>query len=408
MPRNLLQLMQDEPQDWMRVDTSVLGEEPEPLAPPAPMPASVPVTGGQAPLLPEPTPALRQAFSDVEGPDEELRAAQAEDADNRQSGRVSDALYAAFTRSPVQFRDRGGSATGELLHERGQKRQGEQDKLNAEMTRARIAASGARGPGHSAEQNELMKVHAEMGRRKLANEEADRADKAAEKDREKRELEADRRELGKVLKMDLTDMSREGITLLAKRTGADQVLEDRRSARTARGAGGGKRDDGMKMTAGETAKIGDLDTASQVMDDLWNTFGAKAGDAKAALAQFVPATKAKEYNDERRVTAQVVGGILEGGKLTEEDFARYYSMLPDPSDSASRAKAKWDAVKRLLHTRRSTLVKTLKDVGFKVGGLDPASAPQGARVRVSNGKETLEIDEADVAAAEADGFKRVR
>lgn len=143
-------------------------------------------------------------------------------------------------------------------------------------------------------------------------------------------------------------------------------LEALRQKTADAGAGG---DSGLKMTAGETAKIADLDVASQTMDDLWGTFGTKAGGALAGAAQWLPATQAKQYNDERRVTAQVVGGILEGGKLTEDDFRRYYEMLPDPADSFERAKAKKEAVSRLLKTRRDIQVKTLKKAGFKTGGL---------------------------------------
>jgi hypothetical protein len=180
------------------------------------------------------------------------------------------------------------------------------------------------------------------------------------------------------------------------------------------GPGGkpGDKPDGRDLPAGEVAKIADLDAATKLIDNLWGAYEAKADEGYSGLSQWMPATKAKQYNDERRVAAQVIGGILEGGKLTEDDFKRYYGMLPDPSDGSERAQAKRDAIRSLISTRRGVQVTTLGGAGFNTGGLSgktgkPAGDFDLGGVRmVSPSGKTGTMDPAEAAEAEKNGWRR--
>ena len=325
----------------------------------------------------------------AQGRDNELLRAQRDDARSRNQGRASDALYAAFSRRGLQNTGGGTDTAGELLKRRAVE-QGEADKTRKAGERMADRASLAKVLGVDEEQlaglsdEGLSKVlGVKVGERKaaaaadLAKTRATAAataaqaalDRKTQAEKDERAWKEGQTNQGQTFKAGESEKERQA------RLTAASIAAKRRAT-----GSGGKANDGMKMTAGETAKIADFDTATKLLDGLGTTYATKASGPGAGLTQWLPATNAKQYNDERKVTAQVVGGILEQGKLTDSDFERYYGMLPDPSDSKERAEAKLAAVRKLIQTRRNTNVETLKNVGFKTGGLDAQRAPTNGDV----------------------------
>jgi hypothetical protein len=172
--------------------------------------------------------------------------------------------------------------------------------------------------------------------------------------------------------------------LIERETGLQRIraegAETRRTqAEKARGGGAGG---GKILPSTETAKVGDLDSAVRMVDQLMTTRSQKADKWHSGVSQYLPATDAAEYQDTARTAAQVVGYILEGGKLSDADVPRYVRMLPTAGDSDSRAQSKVQNIKRLLSLKRQGQLEAFGRAGYRVidlleQGKDPSaeSAP---------------------------------
>jgi hypothetical protein len=132
---------------------------------------------------------------------------------------------------------------------------------------------------------------------------------------------------------------------------------------------------GPNIPASEVANYGGIDAAVTMLDGLMKIRDDKAGGALAGLAQYMPGTDAAQYSDAQRAAAQTVGLILEGGKLAEGDLSRYMAMLPSAGDSAERARAKVEGIKRMLATKKAAQFSALKAAGYNTGSLTPEVAP---------------------------------
>lgn len=125
---------------------------------------------------------------------------------------------------------------------------------------------------------------------------------------------------------------------------------------------------GQNLPAGEAAKVGELDAGINILNDLRRNYLKKTGTF-SGLAQHVPGTDAASFNDDRKTAAQVVGGQIEGGKLTEDDFARYYSdFMPSPGDSRERALAKMANLEAKLQAKKKAALSAFNNAGFDVSG----------------------------------------
>lgn len=168
------------------------------------------------------------------------------------------------------------------------------------------------------------------------------------------------------------------------------------------------------------AEFASYDAATSALDRLLNSFESKGMDSTAAKAAGLATnvgitnTDAGQYIDEMRSAMQGAGTILENGKLAAGDEVKYAKLMPQPGDSLQRARAKIDNLKRLLQEKRTRAYQDLEAAGYRTPQAekpkqDSAAAPAAVadKVRVTNGQEVLEIDEADVEAAEADGYKRM-
>lgn len=157
------------------------------------------------------------------------------------------------------------------------------------------------------------------------------------------------------------DAARHANELDAARIAAGQKLEDeKRKAATPK-----------PVTGAEASQIGTLQTGANVMDELGKAWDADI-EWHSGLTQVVPGTDAKQYSNKANVAAQIVGGILEEGKLGEADLPRYKAMMPQPGDSLETKTKKVETVKRMLELKRQGKVRGLGEAGYDVGGFSGA------------------------------------
>lgn len=159
----------------------------------------------------------------------------------------------------------------------------------------------------------------------------------------------------------------------------DEADANRRNARQVasiqhRGAGGVA--GGGKVIPAETiSTIANYQTGRDALDALGAEFDNKTGFFSGA-AQHFPGTDASKYTDTMKSTAQIVGQILEGGKLSESDLPRYLEMMPQPGDGADRKASKIATLKRLLDAKEQNTVSALGSSGYATGGLTQPRLPK--------------------------------
>ena len=124
------------------------------------------------------------------------------------------------------------------------------------------------------------------------------------------------------------------------------------------------------VTAAVVAQLGDFKAAGAQLKEVGSAWKEKAGEWYSGITQLSPRSESTEYNDLKKVAAQTIGRILEGGKLTDADVQRYADMLPSPWDSEERAKQKIDNIQKLLTTQRKARIQTLGAAGYDVEELE--------------------------------------
>jgi hypothetical protein len=161
-----------------------------------------------------------------------------------------------------------------------------------------------------------------------------------------------------------------------------------------------------QIPAGEAASLGQYDAATQTLDDLGGEWDDKTGEFSGVM-QYLPGTTAARYTDAQRGAAQTVGTVMEEGKLTDADLQKYMDLTPTAGDGKERKTEKITRLKKMLEDKKRTKIEGFRQSGFDVSGYDRSTAPTvaGKKIKVTNGKETLSIDPADLAEAEADGFR---
>lgn len=137
------------------------------------------------------------------------------------------------------------------------------------------------------------------------------------------------------------------------------------------------------LPASQVNEISDLRTAQDSVDSLLTEFKKSVqsktfGDQMAARGEkYIPNTDIAQYNNSANVTAQAVGIILEGGKLSEADLPRYKAMLPQPGDSVDTAEKKARKIKELLHLKEANRVQGLGATGYRTPGARQQQPPGG-------------------------------
>lgn len=173
----------------------------------------------------------------------------------------------------------------------------------------------------------------------------------------------------------ISKMTRKGFEDHIKRQAAFELVRMKQKHGSA-GLG-----DGKQLPATQVTELADYQTAGKQVDDLMASFeGGAAGGmfekVKGKLGEWTGTNIGpQEYLDQMKATAQVVGTILEGGKLSESDLPRYMDLMPKPGDSKERATSKRDNIKRLLADKRAGRIKGLRDSGYNA---KDTAAPESA------------------------------
>ena len=144
----------------------------------------------------------------------------------------------------------------------------------------------------------------------------------------------------------------------------DIALRERQVALAERTAAGKSLGGGNDLTAAKAGELGQLNSAEGALDNIQLEFN-KLGSG-AFLTQIFPTTDASKFENNRIATAQTIGTILEGGKLTDPDFEKYLNLMPSQSDSKGTATHKINTVKKMIELSRSGQLKSLQQAGFDV------------------------------------------
>jgi hypothetical protein len=127
-----------------------------------------------------------------------------------------------------------------------------------------------------------------------------------------------------------------------------------------------------QLPAGEAVKVGELDAALGMLKDVGEAHS-KLGTG-SSFAQWIGGTKSAQYRDQMKVAAQVIGGILEGGKLTDPDYARYLEMMPKAGDFSPTAMNKVRSVAALLQRKRDGSLAALGSAGYDTSRFSKSTA----------------------------------
>lgn len=149
-----------------------------------------------------------------------------------------------------------------------------------------------------------------------------------------------------------------------------------------------------------------VDVGSPLFNAPFRKFSeAVAGDPR--MTEFITA---------RQVAVQEISKVLSGqmGNAAVSDSARHEAAdLLKGDASLAQIEAAARILKQDMANRKAAMQAQLGEIRGRVsGGRAAPSVPQGTvgspgKVRVSNGKETLEIDAADLPEAEKDGYRRL-
>jgi hypothetical protein len=129
---------------------------------------------------------------------------------------------------------------------------------------------------------------------------------------------------------------------------------------------------GPQLPAGEAAKVGELDAAIGMLKDVGSAHE-KLG-AGSSFAQWIGGTKSAQYRDKIKVATQVIGNILEGGKLTDKDYDRYLGMMPAAGDFSATALNKIQSIADLLQKKRDGNVGAWGSAGYDTSRFPQSSA----------------------------------
>lgn len=127
---------------------------------------------------------------------------------------------------------------------------------------------------------------------------------------------------------------------------------------------------GKQITASEAGTIGAMESVDKALDTVWRDYQSQASGRGSGIASLIPGSESKLFENSRTPAAQVIGSVLEGGKLSDADAERYRGMLPSPWDSNNEAEAKIKAIKELAKIKIEGQVAGLRKSGFDTEGFD--------------------------------------
>ena len=174
----------------------------------------------------------------------------------------------------------------------------------------------------------------------------------------------------------------EGMTpSIWKTMGISDILKERSRQTTQREiaegkltARGEKLKQGKILPSSTTTSLSDMDSSisqlggvSSAIDKYSDLMGPVAGRPKA-FSPYDP--RLQSFDAEMKIAAQNIGKSLEGGKLTDEDIARYRQMLPNLADTKETAKEKINIINRLIQNKKSSILSSSEKAGYNVSGFN--------------------------------------
>jgi hypothetical protein len=157
-----------------------------------------------------------------------------------------------------------------------------------------------------------------------------------------------------------------------------------------------------EMSATDTKYITQLQSGMKAVDGMVNALN--KGDNTFSLIGD------NDFTRNARVAAEMYGRLQSGGAINKDEEDRFMRMLPGPTDSSEQQQKKLMQAKEYYNQAQANFQKGRPDLQVNPQGNDLINGLQlpGQKIEVSNGTETLNIDPADLADAEADGFKRTK
>lgn len=153
-----------------------------------------------------------------------------------------------------------------------------------------------------------------------------------------------------------------------------QILKyeaDAAKAAKAGGPGGGK-----ILPAGQAEAAGGADAATSALEDInglvesnEGSFGPVAGRLQGMAGSLGVSNDAASINASLLQRAQIIGKYLEGGKLTNDDIARYQNALPKLSDNPEVARAKVQSLQRLVEQKKQAELQALQSAGYNTSSI---------------------------------------
>lgn len=136
------------------------------------------------------------------------------------------------------------------------------------------------------------------------------------------------------------------------------------------GGGGG----GRPLTDTQAKLISEGNQLSSVLQPLYGIIDSKS-DLFGPIAGRINGnnpynTEAATISAQFKTAAQIIGGYLEGGKLTDSDIGRYQTMLPQLNDKPEVAKGKLDAIASLVQQKQQQYLQDFSRAGYNVSGFN--------------------------------------
>lgn len=296
-----------------------------------------------------------------------LREARSQDELLNGAGRVSDALYSATTKTPLQFRDRGNSRAGQVMQEQGLETQ----------ARAQAEKAALKDPTHERNQRYRAYLMANPDTKAIFSQMPPEMFEQITQDDESIWDPAQWRTRAATVKP--VD------PLLAKKEAELDARIAKTNAQTAKLTTPKEDGDGKTLPVSALNELADMGVAKQMLTRLDTDFRAldqsgqwaklKARAADTIGDQDGPAA---QYLAKSRLAMQAVGKILEGGKLAAGDETKYQNLLPKAGDSMQVLQDKIVGMRQFLTDLSTGRIKLYAKGGYRTKGLEDDAAPQVA------------------------------
>lgn len=150
--------------------------------------------------------------------------------------------------------------------------------------------------------------------------------------------------------------------------------------------------------------LADIDSARNIMAELETGRPEPEGymgRIGSVLSGKVGQTKEGQYEARKKAAAQLIGGIMEGGKLTDNDFARYLNMMPGVGDTKEQAANKANMLRSMLGSKAESLRSSFSGAGYML----PGGEQSGPVEMVGPKGEVETVEPQFVEQAKKDGWK---